>query len=97
MELGQHVTSAQVLLSVDVADFDVTVCLRRELGEGGEARMPGVLSRNLGDQEKASVQANQLLDRLLPGHLLLVPCLHLPELRQPFHDHAVQPGPLLYL
>ena len=59
--------------------------------------MLDVLSRILGDQEEVSVQASQLLGRLLPEHLLLVPCLDLPELRQPFQDRAVELDPLLYL
>ena len=46
--------------------------------------MPGVLSRILGGQVEASVQTSQLLDRLLPEHLLLVPCLDLPALRRSF-------------
>ena len=51
----------------------------------------------LGDREEVSVQVDQLLGRLLPGHLLLVPCLDLPELRQSFHDHVVQLDRLLNL
>ena len=40
---------------------------------------------------EASVQASQLLDRLRPEHLL-VPCLHLPELRRSFRGHVVRLG-----
>ena len=96
MELEQHVTFARVLLSVSVAGFDVTVRLRRELGEGDEAWMLDVLSLTLGDQVEASVQVDQLLDQLHPGRLLL-PCLGLPGLRQSFPDRAVQHDPPLYL
>ena len=81
MELEQHVTSARVVLSVDVAIFDVDVWLIRELGEEDEARMPDVLTRTLGDQVEVSVQADQLLDQLLPG-LLFLPCRDVPELRR---------------
>ena len=56
-----------------------------------------VLSRTLGDRVEASVQANQLLGQLLPRHLLIVPCLDLPELRQSFRGYVVRLGPLLYL
>ena len=73
MELGQRVTFARVLVSVDVASFYVIVGQRREHGEEDEARMLDVLSRTLDDQVEASVRADQLLDQLLPGHLLLVP------------------------
>ena len=59
--------------------------------------MLDVVSRTLGDRVEASVQASQLLDRLLPEHLLLVPCLDLPELRQSFRGQVVRLGPLLYL
>ena len=59
--------------------------------------MQDVPSRTLGDQEEVSVQANQLLDQLHPRHLLILPCLGLPELRQSFHDRAVQLDLLLYL
>ena len=59
--------------------------------------MLDVLSRILGDRVEASVQADHFLDRLIPEHTLLSPCLDLPELRHSFPDHAVQPGPLLYL
>ena len=51
------------------------------------------LYRILGDR----VEVFELLDQLLPGRLLLLPCLDLPELRHSFPDHGVQPGPLLYL
>ena len=70
--------------------------MRRELGEEDEARMPDVLSLTLGERVKASVQVDQLLDQLLPGRLLLLPCLGLPELSQSFPDHAVRLGPLPY-
>ena len=56
---GAHVTSAQVLLSVDVASFDVIASSQREHGEEDEAKMPDVLSRTLG--------------QLLSGHLLVIP------------------------
>ena len=62
-------TSARVPLSVKVAGFDVTVCLRRQLGEESEARMPDVFSLTLGDREKASVQTDRLLDQRFPGRL----------------------------
>ena len=52
--------------------------------------MLDVLSWTLGDQEEASVQANLLLGQLLPRHLLLLPCVGHPELRQSFYDRAVQ-------
>ena len=94
MELEQHVTFARVLLSVSVAGSDVTVRLRRELGEEDEAKMLDVLSLILGDRVEAPVQVDHLLDRLLPGHLLLLPCPGLPELRQSFRGHVVR---LLYL
>ena len=97
VELGQHVTSARVLLSVDVASFDVVVGSQREHDEEDEAKMLHVLSLTLDDQVVTFVQIDQLLDRLLPGHLLLVPCLGLPKLRQSFHDRAVQLDPLLYI
>ena len=86
-----------MLLSISVTGFDVTVRLRRELGEEDEARMPGVLSLTLGDRIEASVQVDQLLNRPLPEHLLLVPYLDLPELRQSFRGYVVRLGPLLYL
>ena len=59
--------------------------------------MLDVLSWTLGDQEEASVQANLLLGQLLPRHLVLLPCVGRPELRESFHDRAVQLDPLLYL
>ena len=46
---------------------------------------------------EASVQAIQLLGQLLPGHVLLLPRLGLPGLRQSFRGHVVRLGPLLYL
>ena len=51
----------------------------------------------LGDQEEVSVQVDQLLGRLLPEHLFLVPCAGLPELRRSLHNHVVQLDRLLYL
>ena len=38
--------------------------------------------------EEVFVQVDQLLGRLLPDHLLLVPCLNLPELRQAFYGNG---------
>ena len=96
MVLEQRVASAQVLLAVDVADFDVVVGLQHELGEEVEAKMLDVLSRTLGGPKEVSVQVDQLLDRLLPTHLFLFPRLHLPEHRQQFLDRAVQLDFLLY-
>ena len=61
MELGQHKTSARALLSVDVECFVVVGRSQREYDEEDEVRILDVLSRTLGDQEKASVNANQLL------------------------------------
>ena len=59
--------------------------------------MPDVLSRTLGDQEGVSVQADQLLGQLLPRHHPFRPYLGLPEIRQSYHDRAVQLNILLYL
>ena len=97
MELEQHEAFARVLLSVSVADFDVTVWLRRELGEGDETKLLDVLFLILDDQVVAFVQRDQLLDPLLPRRLFLLPCLGLPGLRQLFPDRAVQLDPPLYL
>ena len=59
--------------------------------------MLGALSRTLSCQEEVFVQANQLLGQLHPRHLLLLACLGLGELRQSFHDRAVQLDPLPFL
>ena len=59
--------------------------------------MLDVVSRTLADRVEAFVQANQLLDRLLPKNLFLVPGLGIPRLRQSFPDRVVRIGPLLYL
>ena len=42
------------------------------------------------DQVVAFVQVDQLLEQLLPGRLLILPCPGLPGLRQSFPDRAVQ-------
>ena len=55
VELGQHVALARVLLSVDVASFDVIVSSEREHGEEDEGRMHDILSRTPADQEEVSV------------------------------------------
>ena len=59
--------------------------------------MLDVLSRTLDDQEEVSVQVDQRLGQLLPRHLPFRPCRGLPELRQSYHDRAVQLDLLLYL
>ena len=59
--------------------------------------MLDVLSRTLDDQEEVSVQADQLLGQLHPRHLPFRPYLGLPELRQSYHDRAVQLDLLVYL
>ena len=59
--------------------------------------MSGVLSRILDGQVEASVQTSQLLDRLSPEHLLILPRLGLPRLRQSFPDRAVELDPPLDL
>ena len=55
--------------------------------------MLDVLSVTLDDQVVAFVE----VDQLLPGRLLLLPRLGVPELRQSFPDRDVQLNPLLYL
>ena len=70
MELGQLATSAQVLVEVDVASFDVVVRLQRGHGEEDKARTLDVTFRTLDDQEEVSFQADQLLAQLLPDQRL---------------------------